>query len=269
MDLPGLMIFWTVWCSTAIILCDAGCRRIEGYSLLGVVTASGTAVSVFVATGIGSGLFLDGTAQWLGKLWIYPYWTPGLYGACFVVGFCAYWLLLAETYFLARSMLRPLFPCRAVCAATRPKRFAGLLGFGLGTSGLVLAIRDYAGAGGYQFRLTAPAPAHSSFPSFLALLAGAWLILEFITGRRRRLSLLQTVRQRNFLPLCAILTAGWIFGFLMETANAADHFWRYTNWPLPQAGICGVPVMVLLLWPAQYVIFLSLFCVLGGSPVWE
>src|SRR5579885_1905092 len=74
-DLPGITLFWAVWCSTAIILCEAGCRHLSGYCVLAAITSSRRNFFLFLWTGTASGIFLDRTAQWLTKLWVYPYWT--------------------------------------------------------------------------------------------------------------------------------------------------------------------------------------------------
>jgi hypothetical protein len=102
----GLMVFWSFFCSTAIILCDQVLALAEGRSLLAVVTGGGPAFLRFVATGAACGLLLDGFAQWLGKLWIYPFWNIWIYASTFLLGFCAYWLLLAETYLAVKAGLR-------------------------------------------------------------------------------------------------------------------------------------------------------------------
>lgn len=41
------------------------------------------------------------------------------------------------------------------------------------------------------------------------------------------------------------------------------------NWPLENVSVCGVPVLVLLLWPAQYVVFLSFWSLFTGAEVWR
>ncbi len=80
---------------------------------------------------------------------------------------------------------------------------------------------------------------------------------------------MESIRGRDWVPLCAIVTAGWTTGFFMETANAAHHFWVYTNWPLPHMTVCRVPLIVLMLWPIQYVVFLSIFGAFTGTGAWE
>jgi hypothetical protein len=237
------------------------------------ITSSPKNFLLFLLTGTVCGIFLDGAAQWLAKLWVYPYWNTVFYACCFVIGFGAYWLLLAETYFLAHCAFRKLSSAKAKARhrqdpQVKTKLLCGATGLALAALGLALAIQQYTAAGGYVFAVTAPSAVHAPFYCFLLITAGTFLILEYVSNTPAR-SLLGAVRLHDWAPLCAILTAGWITGFFMETANAAQHFWLYTNWPLPQMTFCHVPVIVLILWPIQYVVFLSAFRAFTGTAVWE
>jgi len=89
-NLFTLTIFWSFYCSTAIILADEAARLLDGRSLLDEITASGRAFLTFAAAGTASGFLLEGMAQWLGKL-----------------GF-------TQSYLAARAILRRL--------VTRPRR---------------------------------------------------------------------------------------------------------------------------------------------------
>jgi hypothetical protein len=261
------MIFWSFFCTTVIILCDEATQLLEGRSLMSAITAGKREFLEFVATATASGLLLDGVAQWIGKLWIYPYWTRGLYISTFVLGFCAYWLLLAETYLVARALLArvagslgrqaPLWTAAAL-------RTGGIGGGVLAISGLALAAQGYRTAGGYRFEISHPYRAAVPFASFPLIFLGVWLILEYLQHRRGQESLLGRTFRGEWLPLASMAAAAWGFGLFMETVNTAGHFWRYTNWPMSRDEIFGVPVLVLLLWPLQYVVFLSVYEVISG-----
>lgn len=265
-DLFALTVFWTYWCFTAIILCDQARRCLGNRSLLDVITASPSALLRFLATGTASGVLLDGSGQWLGKLWIYPYWNTALYAATFVLGFSAYWLLLAESYFLARAIVRRGLRVRPPAGNRSGGPLApSLTGVSLTLAGLLLAVHDYRAAGGYRFAVSHRTGIHIHFSCFLLLFVGVWLLLEGLERRRSRASLLTAIGRKDWAPAIAVLAAGWAFGFFMETTNAGQHFWVYTNWPLEQFTIAGVPAMVLLAWPLQYVVFLSVSAAIGGD----
>ncbi len=261
--LPGLTVFWSFWCSTAIILCDAAGHALGGPSLLDEITRDRRGLLSFLALGAACGFYLDGAAQWLGRLWIYPYWTLPIYAFCFIPGFCAYWLLLAESYFLALRLIRRALPP----PDSRPRLYApaaGAAGTLLAAAGLLLAFH-----GASPFNLATPSRIHPPFAAFPLVSAGLWLVLEYAAARQRKPSLLAACRHRDWAPLLAVLAAGWLLGLFMETANAALHFWRYTNWPLQNLTLAGVPVVVLLLWPMQYIVFLGLYTVLHRGSVWD
>ncbi len=145
----SLMVFWSFFTLTLIILCDQITLSIEQRSLLGETTANGHAWRSLIVVGAVSGLLLDGIAQWLGKLWIYPYWNEAVYGATFVIGFCAYWLAVAETYLAVKTVLRRLHPARPPMPARRDSdailfRALAVVGAALVIGGVILLLKDIA-----------------------------------------------------------------------------------------------------------------------------
>ena len=270
--LPGLMVFWSFFCTTVIILCDESAAILGGPSLLGEITGSRRAFFEFVAVGAVSGLLLDGAAQWIGKLWIYPYWTQSLYAVTFVLGFCAYWLLMAETYLLGCLLLRRAVrprPRRPPAWASLAFTAGAVAGAALAAWGLALAVAGYRAAGGFRFDIATPSRAAVPFLCFPLIFTGVWLLLEFVQHRRGRVSLAGALFRGDWVPLAAMLAAAWVFGFFMETVNAAHHFWRYTNWPFGRVRVAGVPAVVLLLWPLQYVVFLAVYEAISRKSLFE
>lgn len=271
-DLVGLTIFWAFFSMTAIILCDQVTLLLTQRSLLQEATGSGRAWRSFLYIGALSGLLLDGVAQWLGKLWIYPYWNEAFYGGAFIVGFCAYWLATAESYLAVKAILGRWWRTMPMPAAPLKNeawlfRILGIFGAVLTATGIGLLLGDYASTGGYVFEIRRRLPVRIHFGYFLMTFVGVWLLLEWIQVSRHRMSLLKTVLHGRWLPLCALLIASAVTSLFWETVNAAHHFWVYTNWPWPQWQIMTIPVTVLLTWPFQYVIFLSLGFLLEGD-IW-
>lgn len=262
-NLVSLTLFWSFFAMTLIILCDQVTLALEQRSLMREVTGTRKAWLRFLSVGALSGVLLDGVAQWLGKLWIYPYWNEIVYAGTFVIGFCAYWLATAETYLAVKAILnrwsrnspRAMLPR---CCAPPLFRALGIAGLALTACGLLLLVADYRQMGGYVFEIQEPLRMKAHFGYFLMSFIGIWFILEWAQFTRGRLSLLNTIFCGDRQPLYALLIASAIFGFFWETVNAAHHFWIYTNWPFSQWQVMGVPVTVLLTWPLQYVVFLSL-----------
>lgn len=267
-NLASLTIFWSFFAMTGIILCDQVTMALEHRSLLQESTRSGRPWLSLLCVGALSGLLLDGGAQWLGKLWIYPYWNEAVYGGTFVVGFCAYWLATAESYLAVRAILRRCAGKERV--ATTPRRYEtwlfralGALGAALILAGVFLLLSDYQHNGGYQFEIRKAVPVRVHFRYFQILFIGIWLALEWVQVARGGASLLKTIFYGCWQPLCALVLAAIGFGAFWETVNASHHFWIYTNWPLCQWRLLSVPGVVLLTWPLQYVVFLSLGFVVG------
>jgi hypothetical protein len=267
-NLAGLTVFWSFFTMTFIILCDQTTVALEHQSLLREVTSGGKPWLSLLTAGALSGLLLDGIAQWLGKLWIYPYWNEAVYGSTFVVGFCAYWLATAESYLAAKAILKrwgratsPLTTVRLYEPALF--RALGLTGLVLTAAGVALLLREYRTTGGYVFEIRTALPIESHTSYFVTAFTGIWFALEWIQFARGKWTLLRAVLHGYRLPLYALIAASAVCSLFWETVNASHHFWIYTNWPLPQWQLMSIPVMVLLTWPLQYVVFLSLGFVVG------
>lgn len=257
-----MTVFWGFFAMTLIVLCDQILLRLDGWSLLQQLTAHGRGWASLLMVGAVSGLLLDGTAQWLGKLWIYPYWNNAFYGATFVIGFAAYWIAIVESYLAVRSLLKRYFlrPSKRMAFASERAtlfRTLGYAGAALTCIGIAVLSHNYRRTG-YRFDIRTVFPLHSPLTGLLATFAGFWLILERVQYGRRYDSLLGCLMDGDRTPLYALLLASAIFGFLWETVNSAHHFWRYTNWPMPQVHFAGAPAAVFVAWPFQFVVFLSL-----------
>ena len=271
-NLASLTLFWSFFCLTLIILCDQITIALEYQSLLHRTTHSGRAWLSLLFTGALSGVFLDGFAQWLGKLWIYPYWSLPVYATTFVIGFSAYWLATAETYLAAKAVLcrRQSLPLRAMKIRRYEPLFLrvlGIAGAALSLTGTVLLWNGYSQTG-YIFEIQKTFPIKTSFGYFVVAFIGIWFTLEWIQFARGRLSLLQAIVRGHRRPAYALLISSGLSGLFWETVNAGHHFWIYTNWPFPQWRVAGIPVVVLLSWPLQYIVFLSLGFLVGYE-MWE
>lgn len=133
----------------------------------------------------------------------------------------------------------------------------------LSITGAVLLLVQYGRRGGYVFEIHRPFPLADHFVYFLIAFIGVWLTLEWVQFAMGKCSLLKSLLQGNPQPLYALLLASALFGVFWETVNSAHHLWIYTNWPLPHWRLMTVPVTVLLTWPLQYVVFLSIGFLVG------
>ncbi|HCU48971.1 MAG TPA: hypothetical protein DGG94_04045, partial [Micromonosporaceae bacterium] len=94
---PGnlLAIAATLSALGIILVSEGVCERLGAPSLMDLVTSGGRArlSRIFVAA-LAAGLTMELLAQWLGKLWFYPYWTPWFYWLVVVPGFVFYWIAI-------------------------------------------------------------------------------------------------------------------------------------------------------------------------------
>jgi hypothetical protein len=269
----SLTIFWAFFATTLIVLCDQIALRLQNRSLLLENTVDKRAWSMLLAIGALSGLMLDGGGQWLGKLWIYPFWNAGMYAATFVVGFAGYWMAIAESYVAVSAILRTWRRGPRMRGAVGPDRHklfrvAGVAGVALAAGGIALAADAYRRMGGYDFDIRTPTVLRAPLSSLLLTCSGLWLVLEWAQHSHGRESFLSCLLNGDRIPLYAMLLASEAFGILWEAVNSAHHFWRYTNWPLADVQLFGAPVAVLLSSPLQYLMFLSLGFLLDRS-VWR
>ncbi|NUR28623.1 MAG: hypothetical protein HOV83_22755, partial [Catenulispora sp.] len=88
-----------------ILLGEGICQSFDAPSLVRMIVDDPVALLWLLLGGAVAGLVLELTAQWLGRLWFYPYWTPWFYGLIVLPGFAFYWLSIVESYLAAKAVL--------------------------------------------------------------------------------------------------------------------------------------------------------------------
>ncbi|MCP2328871.1 hypothetical protein HDA40_007378 [Hamadaea flava] len=243
----------TLFTTGVILLGEGICRRLGAPSLWALAVADPARFARVLLAGAAAGLVMELVAEWLGRLWIYPYWTAWLYALIVVPGFAFYWLSIVESYLAVKAILdRIARPSRSVV----PRRPAGL--FLLGGSALLAALLLYLHWYAQGYVLAVQHPVGHAPPFWYALIAflGVWATAEALLSRWGRSSLLGSIRRGYWTPLIAIAGASAVFGVLMELQNAVHRHWAYQNWP--GGRVAGVPAAVLAAWPLQYATFLVL-----------
>jgi len=239
--------------TVGVILASEGvCEVFHGASLWRLVTQDPWMLLRLLACGAAAGLVLEVLAQWLGRLWYYPFWAPWFYGLLLLPGFAFYWLSIVESYLAAKAVLDAVARPRPVSGSKRtwPLGAVALL------VSFALSIQWYA-VHGFAFAITNPAPAAPPFAYAalavvgVALLSGA-LVTALVRG--------------YWVPWAAIVLAAAAVSAAMEIPNALHHHWAYAHFPGP-AGPGGVPLTVFLAWPLQYVVFLAIPSLLQPSLV--
>ncbi|MEK7560273.1 MAG: hypothetical protein AAB522_03170 [Patescibacteria group bacterium] len=214
---------------------------------------------------IVGGIILEGIAQWLGKLLVYPYFNVYTYFFAFVLGFSLNWLMIAESYLVIKVTFDYWRRGRKIIS--NYYWFEPLLYKLLGVVGGVivpvfafLMLRDYTSYGGYIFNVSNFISYKTSFLYIVMMFLGTWFVFEYVEYLGKKTSLLKSIFHHYFTPLASILTASFVLAIIMETGNISHGFWVYTNnWPLGNIKVLDLPVMLFLMWPLHYVVFLSFF----------
>lgn len=225
-----------------IVASEGICDAAGGTSLWDLVTRDPLMPLRLLTCGAVAGLTLEIIAQWLGRLWYYPYWTPWFYGLLLIPGYTFYWICIAESYLAAKAVLD---------AVTRPHAPAGALrlwpvgAVTLGI-GLALSLRWYAHRG-FALAVTGPTPTAPPFSYAVLAVIGVALL----SG-----ALATAVVRRYWVPFAAVVLASAAVSVAMEIPNAAHRHWAYAHFPGPVAP-GGLPLAVFVAWPLQYLVFLA------------
>jgi hypothetical protein len=258
---PGnLLAVASAFSTLGIILIGEGvCQRFGAPSLMWRVTADRRTFLRFVLAAACAGLTMEVLAQWLGKLWIYPYWTQWFYWIVVLPGFAFYWTAIAESYLAIKAV----FDARTTSSVRHGRHPLLFSLFGVAGAGLLLIAAWryaswYGAHGGYVFAPTSPVAKAPPFPIVLQAFLGALLVAEWALHRRGSPSFLSGVLRGYWVPATAVIAASLALSVILESQNAAHHFWRYTHFPRPEAAVLGAQLSVMATWPFQYLVFLMI-----------
>ncbi|WP_155370756.1 hypothetical protein [Catellatospora vulcania] len=234
----------------AIVAGEGICNAFGSTSLGDIFVRDPLRALRLLACGTVAGLVLEIVAQWLGRLWYYPWWTTWFYALVLVPGFALYWLFIVESYLAAKAVLDTAV---RRLPARRPVRL-----WPVGAAALAvfaaLSIRWYAERG-FTFDVTNPTPSAPPFGHAVLAFAGVALLsgaLVTAAGRLYR------------VPFAAIVLAAAVVSVVYEVPNAVHWHWAYTHFPGPRLRD-GLPLTVFLAWPMQYVVFLAVPSVIMPS----
>ncbi|KKT35247.1 MAG: hypothetical protein UW24_C0012G0052 [Parcubacteria group bacterium GW2011_GWA2_44_12] len=259
-----LAIFWFLFMYGIILIGDGITQKIYNKSLLHEIRKSKKNMISFFVISVLGGIILEGVAQWLGKLWVYPYFNIYSYSIFFILGFGLYWLMIAESYLATKAIFDYLRRGKNIVRNYywfEPPfyKFIGVLGAVLIFLSVFFMLRDYVPNGGYVFDISNPINYKVNFIYVITIFLGTWFVLESIEYFRKKTSLLKDIFHHYFNPLISILITSFVLAIIMETENIPHGFWIYTNWPFENIQLLNLPVTMFIAWPLHYVTFLSLF----------
>jgi hypothetical protein len=267
-----------------ILVSEGVCERLGAPALSGLLLGRRSDLARAFAAAATAGLAMELLAQWLGKLWFYPYWTMWFYGLVVIPGFAFYWAAIVDSYLavkaaldatagpaLGRSRRRPARGAQGVERDSQPPRqmgrfpvtLAGVLGavmLGIAAWGY---LAWYTQRGGYVFAVTEPVRGAPPFAYVLLAFVGGLLAVEWALHDRGLPSLIGSLRQAYWVPLFSLAISSVVTSLLIESQNRVNHFWAYAHFPEPDRTFMGVPLAVFAAWPWQYLAFLLIASLFG------
>lgn len=251
-----------------ILLSESITLRFRGKSLFSEIIKSRQNLMTFIVITAIGGIILDGVGKFLGKLWIYPYWDYKFYSVFVFPAYAVYWLAIVESYLAVKAITDFLIRGRHIIYKSFKfekifYRLLGIAGFILLIASAIIIFQDYSSQTAAFFIENEIADTSKSYVVslniVLLIFLGCWFILEAIEYARKRSSLVKDLIHSYFTPLIAIIVGAFVTAFIMEQHNLPISFWQYTHYPFSEIKFMNLPVTVLLTWPLQYVMFLSLF----------
>lgn len=107
-------------------------------------------------------------------------------------------------------------------------------------------------------------------PFALAVL-GLWFICEFVEFKRLKKSLIKDTIEGDWKPFLAILIGSTVMALAWETMNLPLQAWVYINVPFSDITVWGVPLFIILGWPALFIVYLSFYRAFfkGRKLIWK
>jgi len=278
---PYTYIFWSLFIIGVILIFEAITIKICNESLINRIIKNKKNFLSFLLAAVMGAIVVELVANFLGKLWIYPYWSFFKYLIIFIPCVFIYWLLIVESYLATKAVVDLLHKGKKILKKgfKWERTFFKILG--------ILGIILFIAAGVWIFQgytsqealfinsedLNTKTPNYVvPFGSIILLFFGFWFIFEFIEYKKRETSLIKDIIHHYPTPLISIIVGSFVFALIMESYNLLYKLWVYVNWPLENITLIGLPIMMFVAWPLHYIAFLSFFRVINreeSSEVWK
>ncbi len=224
-------------------------------------------VYALFATGVMFSLLFELYVHWWGKFWYYPLLSTETYLILLIPFYCLYIIYLLTAYFSILAVLRHLYKPKKVAShnlkiVTRIARVIGITG-GVGVIASTFILAFYFTAPHLEQFLSINYASRVD-PIMLPLMVivglSFWLLFEYLDYKKNRnKGLLIGAIYKDYLPLVAIVLAGLLLAITYESFNTPSGWWRYANIPFSEIHLFGVPALIYLLWPLQYLPIIALY----------
>ncbi len=247
---------------------EASTLQFYNRSLIKEIFTNKKNLLTFVSISVVGAIILELVIHWAGKLWIYPGWNLPFYFLIFIPGFAFYWLFIAESYLGIKALIDHLkkgkkFVTKSFKWEKQFFNILGVVGIIILALSLFFFVTHFSGQSQTFFdvedlslkTVNYVLPFYIILPFFL----GSWLLLEFVQFKKNKPSFLKDTFHGYFTPLITIIFGSILAGIVMEAHNIFYNLWIYINWPLEHLSIFGLPIIMIIVWPLQYIAFLSLW----------
>lgn len=218
---------------------------------------------IFVVGLIGS-VIIEAIGNWLFKTWIFPHFTTIEYLLIVVPFMSFYFFLLYENYLAIIIIIDKFkkFRGKEYRYSTNYKRLFALLGF-FGVSIFIFTVSQrlsaYASPKNLLDMFNTYWYSNNNIVTLLLVFFSAWMIFEYLEYKRGEESFLLHLLKGDLVPFFAIIIGSLITSIIMEFFNLPILIWKYTNIPNGDILFLGIPLVVIILWPFQYLFFISLY----------
>jgi len=211
--------------------------------------------------GLISAIVIELFANWVWKLWYYPHFSIPVYF------FALFFVLVAYFYFILKGYLavRAVFVAhirqkeikktkRSYHSLFKTLGLLGSLGFVLGLIQDIKTVHINSSTFFNSYGL-------QKFNLFNIVLIAVSLvfILEYLEYREREDTFIMHLLQGDWVPLASMVIASLLTSITMEGFNIPLSIWIYTNWPYANISLFSLPLTVLLAWPIQYILLISIY----------
>lgn len=270
-----------LFCVGLSLICESLTMLMKNFSLLREIFKTWRSFFEFQKFAIISLLLIELVAASIGKLWYYPVLTYDIKGfvtllfeysvIVFVYFMVILECLITSHLFINKFLLNRFRKFNNIFLKPFNKSF-------ILTSGILFLFISIVGFG-YEFVINNNYDftwnKYSSFkPNFTFISLGilsAFLLLEYFAIRNNRKSIF-TISLNAFIKiLTSSLLATIILSILMETKNLAnlESFWIYTNWPYASIKVFDLPIVMLIMWYFQDLMYIELLEDFETKPLTE
>jgi hypothetical protein len=218
------------------------------------------ALLLIIPVALLMGFLQDFLGPVLTGLWAYPYFPPQIYIFLAPPGYIFYFIILLSLYILIKAILGDANERNKINENTYKKilwveLFLGLILLLITIEHIVSLMQTLPPT---FWDISKPKLTGVTWWYTFAAQLSLFFIFEYITFIFKKTTLTKKIMGLQFQPIIAILLASGSAFIATELVNAPFGVWVFKNWPHNEIQFLTVPLVVMLTWPFQFLVLLSL-----------